>query len=334
MKKSITFGFLSAVASFFLISCASVPKNGDSYKKEGAFVRFPAGEFSMGSEKGYPDNAPAHSVKIESAFYICEHEVTQGEYESVMGKNPSAFSDNAEKKEKQKNRPVDSVNWFEAVVYCNRLSAKEKREPVYALNGNTNCEEWGEIPVSASSENYVLWRDGISQDMSKNGYRLPTEAEWEYAARAGNADSASIVFSGNPKIEKLGDYAWYTSNSSGKTHEVKKKNANEAGLYDMSGNVWEWCWDSWDGTSDYAGKKVSDHASLFSFEYAPELDPENDAEFVPDSREYYAFGRVRRGGSWFNTSPLCAVSFRNCYAPFIKNSALGFRVVRTDTKSE
>lgn len=288
---------LALILPVFFVSCAT----------SGGLVRFPSGEVIVGSESGYSDNQPAHKVNLEHAFFICNHEVTQSEYEKIMGKNPSAFPSEAAAKENQLNRPVDSVNWFDAIVYCNKLSKKEKLEPVYSLNGNTDCDSWGEVPYSASDPNYSAWLNGISQNLDKNGYRLPLESEWEYAA-------------GQKNPENLSEYAWYEGNAFSKTHEVKMKKKNDSALFDMAGNVWEWCWDSWNGKTDYEEQAVDE--------------TENREFFAKEKQYMYENGRVRRGGSFLNPSPLCEPTFRSCYAPWVRNRALGFRVVRTDTKKK
>ncbi|MDO5774673.1 MAG: formylglycine-generating enzyme family protein [Spirochaetales bacterium] len=154
-------------------------------------------------------------------FSILATEVTQELYESVMGENPSNFKG-------EKNLPVEQVSWYDAIVFCNELSKKCGLTPVYAVDGETEAKEW-----RYDSENKIIGT--INQNENANGYRLPTVEEWRYAAKGGQ----DFKYSGSDNIDEVG---WYSENSEDKTHPVAQKDPNGYGLYDMSGNVWEWSW--------------------------------------------------------------------------------------------
>ncbi len=201
----------------------------------------PAGEFMMGS----PDNdkdagieeKPQHRVRISKSFYLGVYEVTQAQYKAVMGYNPSSFPPNGDGKDKVAGQstdqyPVEQVSWFDAVTFCNKLSAKEGRRPFYEID-----DKYVRVP-----------------DWNGPGYRLPTEAEWEYACRA-NA-STPTRYSFGDDAAQLDEYGWFQFNSS-RTHPVGKKKPNGFGLHDMHGNVSEWCWD-WYGEGYYKQSREDD----------------------------------------------------------------------------
>ena len=235
-------------------------------------------------------------------MYVCDHEVTRGEFEEVMGTDPSTAS--AYDKDGNKltgdavlNNPVNYVNWYAAIAYCNKLSLKENLTPCYSVSGVTDWENlaYSSIPTSRDS----TW-NALTYDKEADGYRLPTEAEWEWLARGGE----NYIYAGSNTVD---DVAWYYTNTNGTgTREVKTKQANGYGLYDMSGNVDEWCYD-WFGT--VSSSTADTGASAGSY-------------------------RVLRGGSWFYSDSFCQVSRRSNYYPNFRRGDCGFRVVRSSSKGK
>ena len=228
---------------------------------------------------------------------VSDHEVTRGEYQAVVGSDPSIASaydkdGNILTGDAVLNNPVNGVSWYDVLVYCNKLSIKENLKPCYSIDGLTDPEDWGPVPTSSDS----TW-NAATCNFEADGYRLPTEAEWEWLARGGE----KYTYAGSDTID---DVAWYDATDKG-TREVKTKAPNEYGLYDMSGNVWEWCWD-WSGDISY-----------------------NTAAYGTTS----GANRVMRGGCWNSShSNYCAVSNRTSNPPTSCRNVLGFRVVRTATE--
>ena len=221
----------------------------------------PAGEFMMGSpgtESDRDDTETQHRVSITKPFYLGVTEVTQEQYQKVMGTNPSEF--------KGAQNPVETVNWVDAVEFCRKLSA---------------------MPAEKTAGHV---------------YRLPTEAEWEYACRAGT----TTAYSFGDDASRLGDYGWFEGNSDSKTHPVGEKKPNGWGLYDMHGSVLEWCQD-WPGA--YPSGSATDPTGATSGSV-----------------------RVSRGGSWKLIARGCRSAYRDWNSPEFRGINLGFRVLRSSIK--
>jgi formylglycine-generating enzyme required for sulfatase activity len=215
-------------------------------------VYVPGGSFQMGDifGRGNYRELPVHTVTL-SAFYIGKYAVTQALYESVMGNNPSKYRGG--------NLPVEQVPWYDAVEFCNRLSGKEGLQAVYTISDRK------------PERGYPVTDAKVTADWYKNGYRLPTEAEWEYAAKGGNGSPGNYEYAGSNNVDSV---AWYADNSGKTPHAVGTKAPNGLGICDMSGNVWEWCWDCSSG--GYSSNAQTDPVGISS---------------MTDNR-------VIRGGSW------------------------------------
>ena len=240
-------------------------------------MRFlPAGSFTMGAANGESNAEPPHEVTLSQPFLLGETPVTQALWAATMGVGaPGRFQG--------PERPVDSISWVSALQFCNRLSRVEGFRPVYDL--------------SEGRISQIKW------DMTANGYRLPTEAEWEYAAKAG----VSFIYPGSDEAHEVG---WFKENSGGETKPVKLKTSNPWGFYDMAGNVWEWCFDR------YAEHLYRDR---FSSEVKDPIERGSDGH------------RVLRGGSWSYAEEGLQCAWRMHMPPNFKTNRLGFRVARTPT---
>jgi formylglycine-generating enzyme len=245
-------------------------------------VYIPGGEFLMGSDHGNADEAPVHKVRV-SAFLMDQLEVTHELFAKAQLPNPSHWQDSPRK-------PVERVRWRDAKQYCNERSLLEGLKPCY----NEKTADW-------------------DCDFSANGYRLPTEAEWEYACRGGASDSTEP-----PRPDKLRQYAWFAENSGEKTHPVGQRKANPLGLFDLFGNVSEWCEDVYSPTY---------------YKESPAADPTGPPNSGKDVK------RVIRGGSWKSSANQCTPSSRQgertgdsdaCFS----TDYCGFRCVRRASPEE
>jgi len=256
-------------------------------------------EFHMGSprdEVGRQRGELRHRVELVQSYYVQTTEVTQDQWLELMESNPSEHAAAGG------DGPVEGVTWYEAVEFCNRLSEREGLAPAYAIDGED-----------------VTW------NRSAEGYRLPTEAEWEYAARGGggnarDADTGELLPGSrdgalptgpltypdtcvvDPNLDPI---AWYCGNAAGTTHPVAAKDANQLGLFDMHGNAWEWCWDG------YAPYDVDDPEESL-------VDPTGDAD---------ADSKCVRGGGAYDLPSRCRSANRNARGPSLR-ALTGVRVVR------
>ena len=263
---------LTAIASPFFATAATTvttanPAPDEFVSASGIeMILISPGTFLMGSpptEPGRDENERQHQVTLSNSFWLGKTEVTQNQWQKVMGNNPAKL--------KGDNLPVEQVSWHECISFCNTLSELEGLTPAYQISGEN-----------------VTWLP------SADGYRLPTEAEWEYACRAGTT---------GPHAGNVAEMARYSANSGRKTRAVGTGKPNVWGLFDMHGNVWEWCWDMYQ--KDYGP--------------GPDLDPTGS-----DTDNY----RIERGGSWHRNARDCRSASRGTDNPHARRNGLGFRLAR------
>ena len=253
------------------------------------------GTFTMGDTRGgltYLEQ-PTHTVILNS-FYLAKYPVTQAEYTAVMNSHP-AFHYGA-----GDSYPVYGLRWYSALQYCNLRSINEGLSPVYTISGSTDPADWGAVPTDYNTVYNAPWNAAIC-NWTANGYRLPTEAEWEYAAR-GAANNPDYLYSGSDDLNAVG---WYLANSGNSSHPVGSKSPNALGLYDMSGNLYEWCWDWWD---------------QYYYSSSPSNNPKG-----PNS----GLSRAKRGGYWGQDANFSRVARRSAFDPYRTAHYIGFRVCRS-----
>jgi eukaryotic-like serine/threonine-protein kinase len=252
-------------------------------------VLIPYGEFFMGSPddamEAENDERPLHRVRISKPFYLGVCEVTQAQFESVMGNNPSHFSAKGGGKDRVAGQstdqyPVEQVSWLDAIQFCNKLSEKAGKKPFYEIDRT----------------------DVRVKDWNGQGYRLPTEAEWEYACRANASGPTRFSFGDEPMELKI--YGWFDGNSEQRTHPVSQKRPNGFGLYDTNGNVWEWCWDWY---------------SVGYYNQTPADDPTGPAGASLSAR-------VFRGGAWNDRLRDARSAKRAGDVPGFRQGNVGFRL--------
>jgi len=301
---------LLAVIGFFATSCSED-------EIEPVFiemVQIPGGTFRMGSpwaetNRNRPNEEDYRTTNdgnvTVSGFYISKYQITQGQYKDIMGINPAYHKGNTNRPKGNTNLPVERVSWYDAIEFCNALSIKEGLTPFY------NIDKEQEDPNNFNKTDTLKWH--ITTNISANGYRLPTEAQWEYACRAGTTtafyvgNSISTVDQANFRgIGYLPEGRFR-----GFTTPVGTFYPNHWGLYDMHGNVWEWCWDWWHTDSV--------PSNTVSYDYAGGSN--NPLGAV--AGEY----RIARGGSW-NYDRMSVRSARRLnVTPSSSGNVIGFRVV-------
>lgn len=265
-------------------TCAETTTDSDYTSPNISILKYvPAGTFQL-------DDDTANTSTV-SAFRMSQHEITRTQFKAIMGADPSDTE-----RSSSLGDPVQNVNWYHAIAFCNKLSLAEGLKPAYTVSGvDFSALSFSDIPTSSAN---LSW-DATTCDWSANSYRLPTEMEWMWAAM-GAQDDYNKSYAGTSLGSSVFDYAWYRDNSGEKTHPVGEKGANELGLYDMSGNVIELCWDWY---TAYPANALT---------------------------EFRGSGtcRILRGGCWNDVAGYLTVANRSDTYPYIQNYSFGFRVVR------
>jgi sulfatase modifying factor 1 len=281
------------------ISPASRPKEGQQWfvNNQGiTMLQIPTGRYLMGTAGMAPfdDECPAHEVVIRRPCFLADREVTVDQFlafvtdsEHPLSEKPQGWQGLRQTNSPTGDCPVQMVSWFDAILYCNWLSLREGRQPCYQRIGRDKIRDY-----AGHMEEHDVW----SCDFEKDGYRLPTEAEWEYAARA--ATGASYCYGDG--TARLSDYAWFRNNSGLRTWPGGMKRPNEWGLFDMHGNVAEWCWDF---EGPYSAESTTDPAGPRS-----------------------GSARIVRGGAAGTGDLGCRSPHRSSHHPAVRNAWNGFRV--------
>jgi len=293
-----------------LLGCPNpvTPPTGDgSYTSVniGRLKYVPAGSFQR-------DATATNISVITRAYRMSQHEITRAQFAAMLTTDPSDATKSSGTRD-----PVQYTNWYHAIAFCNKLSIAERLTPVYAVSGvHFSTLTYADIPTTDNA----TW-NAVTATWTNNGYRLPTEMEWMWAAMGAPADGQgggtnttgyTKAFAGSTGSNAIGDYAvfGYSGSETGRTTTERSNRvgskitgANELGLYDMSGNVWEWNWD-WDPTT-YPTGTLTDYVGAAS-----------------------GTSRVVRGGSWDNFATFCTVAYREVSNPIIQRYSIGFRVVR------
>ncbi|MCL2410789.1 MAG: formylglycine-generating enzyme family protein [Treponema sp.] len=310
MEKKLRIIAVAAIIGLIMAGC-----NESAMAME--MVRVEGGTFELGRELGTAgsgDTTPVSTVTL-TGFYMGKFSVTQGEWYDVMGSWPSSFTgDNAwsggnsipaTPPFNRRELPVEQVSWYDMIVFANRLSALRGLTPAYELpnvmpnptSWTTDPATWGAVPRTWDDPERARW-DAVRIRVGSTGYRLPTEAQWEFAAKGGNRGE-TYTFSGSNDVDEV---AWHWGNSGGRTREVGRLAPNGLGIYDMSGNVWEWVWDWW-------GSYTSEE----------KVDPTGAS-----SRSECVF----RGGSWGSLAVSARSVSRGGHWPCIRWFNAGVRLVR------